>query len=132
MTEVEVLNLAELSRSFATRTKGKEVAGLVGDIIAQTKPKTMVVDWDGVRAASPSFIDEFVNGIQEAVHTESCCSCIVFAGDDSGIINLVDAILTRRAFPIRYVARPDNLDGGPVRMLGNPSREPLHTYAIKS
>ena len=123
MTEVEVFNLAELSRSFATRARGKEVAGLFGDVIAKTKPETIVVGWNGVSAASPSFIDEFVNGIQEAIHTESCCSRIFFTGDDSGIIDLVDDILRRRAFPVSYAARPDNLDGGPVRMLGNPSSQ---------
>lgn len=120
MAVVEVFNLAELSRSFATRTKGKEVAGLVGDIIARTKPGIMAVGWDGVNAASPSFIDEFINGIQ-AIHAGSCRSRIVFTGDDSDIINLVDVILRRRAFPIRYAVQPDNLDRSPVRMLGNPS-----------
>lgn len=123
MVETTVFNLAELSRSFATRTKGKEVAGLVGEVVARSKPETLVVGWNGVRAASPSFIDEFVSGIQAAIHTESCCSRIFFTGDDSGIINLVDTILRRREFPIRYAVRPDNLDEGPVRMLGNPSSQ---------
>ena len=105
MTEAQVFNLAEVSRSFATRTKGKEVAGLVGDIIARTKPTTMVVDWHGVSAASPSFIDELVNGIQEAVRLESDCSRIVFTGDNQGITDLVDAISKRRQFPIQHLAR---------------------------
>ena len=121
--ETTVFNLAELSRSFATRTKGKEVAGLVGEVVARAKPETLVVGWNGVRAASPSFVDEFVSGIQAAIHTESCCSRIFFTGDDSGIINLVDTILRRREFPIRYAVRPDSLDEGPVRMLGNPSSQ---------
>ena len=120
MAEVEIFNLAELSRSFATRMKGKEVAGLVGNVIAKNNPGTIMVDWNGVSAASPSFIDEFVGGIREAVQTESCRSSVVFTGNDPGVMTLVDTILRRREFPVRYAARPDDLNLGSVGMLGEP------------
>ena len=128
MTEVEVFNLAELSRSFATRMKGKEVAGLVGSVIAKNNPGTIVVDWSGVSAASPSFIDEFINGIQEAVQTESFRSSVAFMGNDSGIMTLVDTILRRREFPVRYAARPDDLNLGSVSMLGEPLGQRAVTF----
>jgi hypothetical protein len=120
MKETEVFSLKNISRSFATRAKGQEVTQCVGAIMEAIHPKILLVDFNGVRAASPSFIDEFINGIQ-AIHAGSCRSRIVFTGDDSDIINLVDVILRRRAFPIRYAVQPDNLDRSPVRMLGNPS-----------
>lgn len=118
MAEIEVFNLAELSRSFATRMKGKEVAGLLSDVIARNNVGTVVVGWNGVSAASPSFIDEFVNGIQEVVQRESCRTNIVFTCEDSEVATLVDTILRRREFPVRYVARPDNLVSNSLSMLG--------------
>ena len=107
MAEIEVLNLSDLSRSFASRAKGKEVARLLGDAIAISKPEAVVVGWNGVRAASPAFIDEFVNGIHEILQTEFSCTRILFTGDDSGVINLVDVILKRRESPIRLAVGPD-------------------------
>ena len=119
MAKVEVFTLAELSCFFATRPSGKEVARCFCDIFAQTKPDTMVVGWGGVRAASPSFIDEFVNTIQEDPHAGPHRGSIVFIGENASIIDLVDTVLKRRAFPIRYAVRQDNLDESPVRLLGN-------------
>ncbi len=125
MAGIEVFNLAELSRSFATRMKGKEVAGLLSDVIARNDVGTVVVGWSGVRAASPSFIDEFINGIQEAVQRESCRTNIVFTCEDSEVVTLVDTILRRREFPVRYAATSDDLYGGSVSTLGGPSNQNL-------
>ena len=125
MAGIEVFNLAELSRSFATRMKGKEVAGLLSDVIARNDVGTVVVGWNGVSAASPSFIDEFINGIQEAVQRESCRTNIVFTCEDSEVVTLVDTILRRREFPVRYAATSDDLYGGSVSTLGGPSNQNL-------
>ena len=119
--EVGVFNLADLSRSLATRMKGKEAAWLFSDFVAKNGPGTIVVGWHGVSAASPSFIDEFVKGIQEITQEESCSSSIVFTGEDTEIISLVDTILRRREFPVSYAAKPDDLDIGPVSILGGAS-----------
>ena len=120
MAGIEVFNLAELSRSFATRMKGKEVAGLLSDVIARNDVGTVVVGWSGVRAASPSFIDEFINGIQEAVQRESCRTNIVFTCEDSEVVTLVDTILRRREFPVRYAATSDDLYWGSSEYAGRP------------
>ena len=104
MTAVRVFNLANVSRSFATRTRGEEVAKLVLDFAAKAEPGGVVVDWDGVSAASPSFVDEFVNGIQRAGHAKSRSSRISFTSDNPGIIDLVDAILRRRESSIRFTS----------------------------
>ena len=121
--EAEVFNLAELSRSFATRMKGKEVAGLLSDVIARNNTGTVVVGWNGVSAASPSFIDEFINGIQQAVQKESCHTSIVFTCDNSDVVTLVDTILKRREFLVGYAPRPDDFIGSPVSTLGGPSNQ---------
>lgn len=121
MMEAGVFNLAELSRSFATRMKGREAVGLFSDFVAKNGPGTIVVGWNGVSAASPSFIDEFVKGVKESVQAESCRNNIVFTGEDNEIIGLVDTILRRREFPVSYAARLDDLDGGPVSILGGAS-----------
>ena len=107
MTYMEVFNLADLSRSFATRSRGREVAGLVGNAIARTKSEAIVVGWNGVSAASPSFIDEFVNEIQKVTETDPRCRRIFFTGNHSGIIDLVEAILKRRESPIRFAVASD-------------------------
>ena len=123
--EAEVFNLAELSRSFATRMKGKEIAGLLSDVIARNNEGTVVIGWNGVSAASPSFIDEFIKGIQEAVQKEPGRTSIAFTCEDSEIITLVDTILRRREFPVKCAAKPDDLYDGSVSILGNPSNQNL-------
>lgn len=123
LMETEVFNLSELSRSFATRMKGKEVAGLLSDVIARNNTGTVVVGWNGVSAASPSFVDEFINGIQEAVQRESCRTSIVFTCDNADVVTLVDTILRRREFAVGYAVRPDDLNGSPVSTLGDPSNQ---------
>lgn len=124
MPEVEIFNLAELSRSFATRTRGKEVARLVGGAISKEKPVKMVVSWSGVNAASPSFIDAFVSGVRESVDAEPTSSSIVFADVNEELIDLVDTVLRRREFPVRYAKQSDNLHEDPTNILGDPRRQP--------
>ena len=110
MVRVEVFNLADVSRSFATRTRGKEIASRVLEIAARTESDLVVVDWNGVSAASPSFIDEFVNGIQRATHADSHGNRISFAAEDPGIVSLVDAILRRRGASISFTVQQDKVE----------------------
>ena len=105
MINAEVFSLADISRSFATRARGKEVAGLVADFAAATMTETIIVAWDGVTAASPSFIDEFVDGLHRAIQSDPLSRPISFTADESGVIDLVDVILRRRESPIRIAAR---------------------------
>ena len=65
---MEIFNLSEVARSFATRMIGQKTAECVGELIHTRKPETIVINWDGVRAASPSFIDEFVGGVDGAMN----------------------------------------------------------------
>ncbi len=105
MTKTRTFHLADYSRSFATRTRGQEIAISIAEFVAETKPESIEVAWGGVAAASPSFIDEFVGGIDEVIHSESCGIHIFFTGDEPAIVNLVDTILRRRESPIRFAVR---------------------------
>lgn len=120
MREMEIFNLSGVSSSFATRAKGQEVVRSMCDVIAKTSPKTILVDWYGVSAASPSFIDEFVNGLQGVVHTEARCSRVLFTRADPAITSLLNVILARRAFDIEYAEYPGGLGDNAINVLGTP------------
>ena len=121
MLQVEVFDLASLARSFATRMKGKEASLLVGEIIVSKKPAIMVVDWNGVSAASPSFVDEFVGGVREAIGNEPRCTRMVFTGDNPDLIDMIDTILRRNEFPVQHAASPADVEGDLYGVLGDPS-----------
>ena len=122
MTEMEVFRLTDSARSFATRSKGQEMARRFSEIIEGVAAEIIVVAWDGVRAASPSFIDEFVGGIQKTFEGGSYGRrTVVFTGDDGYIVELVDTILRRREFPVRYALRVDDVLEGTSSYLGHPT-----------
>ena len=80
MMEMEVFRLADLATSFATRMKAREVAELLSNRVQNTKGDAVVVDWNGVNAVSPSFIDEFIGEIGVIMQNQSRGRSIVFAG----------------------------------------------------
>jgi hypothetical protein len=119
--EVEVLKLSDLAPSFVTRSRGHELAKNFRAIIEKATADTIVVGWDGVRAVSPSFIDEFVGGIREVVEHGAYHPTVVFTGDDRYIIELIDTILRRREFPVSYALRADDVEKGTSGTLGHPT-----------
>ena len=56
------------------------------------------------------------------MQNESRGRSIVFAGDDSYIIELIDTILKRREYPLGYALRPDDVREGQLGVLGDPAR----------
>ena len=122
MLQIEVFDLASLARSFATRMKGKEASLLVGEVIVSKKPAIMVVDWNGISAASPSFVDEFVGGVREAMGKGSCCTRMVFTGENSDLIDMVDTILRRNEFPVQHAASPADVEGDLSSASADPPR----------
>ena len=97
MLKAEVFRLSDVSRSFATRMKGEEVGGLVSRGIEDLSPgKTMIIDWSGVVAASPSFVDELVKMLAP------CRNTISFSGMSPYLSGLVEVVSRRRSFPVRY------------------------------
>ena len=125
MSEVEIFRLSETARSFATRSKGQEMAKSFASTLANAKGGEIVLDWSGVTAASPSFIDEFIAGMQEVARNEIRSKTIVFAGDNPEIIDRVDTILKRREFPVQYTLRPEDVEGHAARVLGDRISSPV-------
>ena len=99
MLKSEVFRLSDLSRSFATRMKGEEIGGLVSKGIENLSPdSTMIIDWNGVVAVSPSFVDELVKVLAPRQ------GAIAFSGMSPSLSGLVERVSHRRSFPVRYVA----------------------------
>ena len=114
MREIEIFRLVNVSHSFATRAKGQEVMQSVCDAIARINPEAILVDWTGVSAASPSFIDEFIDGIKR------CHIPTPFTGANPDIAILLDTIARRRAFHIEYAECPKDFDGSSINTLVPP------------
>ena len=119
--EVDVFKLSDSARSFATRSKGQELARKFREVFEAATADTIVVAWDDIKAASPSFIDEFVGGIREVTGETPMQRTVVFSGDDPYVIELVDTILRRRQFPVRFALRSDDVAYGTWGMLGHPT-----------
>ena len=100
-TEQFVFPLVSVARTFATRMKGAEVAQRLDESLAHAKPASIIIRWDDVSVASPSFIDEFIARIQESKIAEF--SEVVFVSVDAEITELLNLILLRRNFPARVV-----------------------------
>lgn len=104
MSETKVFRLADTSPTFATREKGRSVFGqLQGVWSGQSE---LIVDWSGVKAASPGFIDEFISQIFGDAPPAFPASSITFAGDNPEVNDLVDRILNRRGIPLTVTPFP--------------------------
>ena len=118
MTEVEVFNLSDESRSFATRMRGKEIVRLVVTTLEETPQGVVAVNWERVNAASPSFIDEMVTGLQAFIDKDPSRSSIAFSGLGPGIAGTVDAVLSRRGFSVKHLLGTDTFDWNVAEVLG--------------
>ena len=88
--------LSDLRKSFATRSKAGDVFRSFNELVASTETHDVVVDWTGVSAASPSFIDEFVGHCCDAIESRSPCITIKFCVDEKYIVSVISSSLNRR------------------------------------
>ena len=119
MANMEVLRLTDFSHTFATRLKGREMAKHFAEVVNDTTAEYLVVVWNNVNTASPSFIDEFIGGMQEACW-ENRTKSVVFTGDNAYINGLLDAVLTRRKFPVLHVEDVHHIGRCQFGKLGHP------------
>ena len=119
MAETMTFSLADTSRSFATRAKGQEVFAFLSKAREDTQAERVIVDWHGVNAASPSFIDEFVGRICETGPDEGLRDGIVITGDSGRIIELIDTVLRRRGCQLSYALKPEDVLTGRLDLLGD-------------
>ena len=120
MADAEVFELIKLGRVFATRSQAKEIAKRFEEFSRTSQAEILVVGWDDVHAASPSFIDEFVGGVGATMNQVSPTRNLVFSGDDDYIMELVGTILRRRKYPVDYVPSSRDVGCGPHTKLGLP------------
>ncbi len=77
--------------------KGQEAAALLIEHIASVRPALIIVNWEGVRVASPSFIDEFIANIEDKRVAEP--NTVVFTNAEPEIAELLEVITRRRNYP---------------------------------
>ena len=121
MPETVTFSLVDMSRSFATRAKGQEVFAFLSKAREDTEAERVIVDWCGVNAASPSFIDEFVGRICETCPDEGLRDGIVITCDSGRIVELIDTVLRRRGYQLSYALKPEDVLTGRLNVLGDPS-----------
>src|SRR5919106_4420366 len=108
MVETKIFRLKDISRSFATRMRGQEAIKHLYETLQATNTEKVMVDWRGVSAASPSFIDEFVGAVCGAIQRGYLNNRdVIFTGEDHHIIELIDTILQRRGCLIEYALNPE-------------------------
>ena len=91
---------------------------MVTDLLVGRRPEFMVVNWDGVMAASPSFVDEFVGGISVAMNEITPEGRMIFLRDNPDLIEMVGDILKRRGVTVGFVHSLEELGTGHIVELG--------------
>ena len=129
MTEMKVFELSEFGRAFATREKGKAVfESFQGMLDGQPAGQTeAIVDWRGVKAASPSFIDEFVGLVCSDEGNSLLSEGIIFTGSKPYTTELIDTILRRRGCELKYAPTLEAARAGEVSVLGAVTAESLNS-----
>ena len=84
------LNLATSGVTFATRERATAIATEVGS------GDTLELSFDGVRVASPSFVDELI-GRLAATHKQA-----VITGLTPSLVDIVDGVIERRRLKTRF------------------------------
>ena len=114
MSEVEVFRLERFGSSCATREKGRAVfSQLRSELSSQrTARPEVVVDWSGVNAASPGFIDEFIGLLCPEGESSFREDGVIFAGSNDYITQQIHAILLRRGREVRYAKTLEDATAG--------------------
>ena len=89
--EVDVtLRLADHGVTFATRERAPDILGHLGHVALK------VIDFDRVQAVSPSFLDEFFNGLSE--HHER----LMLMNVGEAIEPMIERVLKRKRLKSRF------------------------------
>lgn len=96
MDTTNTFRLSDHANYFATRSKGQELFIELEKMLRE-EVDTVVIDWSGVLAASPSFVDEFLGRCCESVASNTYAPKIAITVDDLHITQLIDSILKRRS-----------------------------------
>ena len=86
---------------------------------------TIIIDWSGVNAASPSFIDEFVGRFCDNPTSRFPAVKTIFKVDNPHIIRLIDMILKLRRCAVAHAPTPAERQSGAMGLLGVDSGLPV-------
>ena len=114
MSNPPVFSMTAAGRGFASRGKGRLVFGQLQAMLAEQPSASpdLIVDWSGVNAASPGFIDEFIGLLCPEGDNNPRWDRIIFAGSNDYITQQIHAILLRRGREVRYAKTlEDAVDG---------------------
>lgn len=120
MSEAPVFRLADSSSSFATRGKGRDMFGSFQGVLngQLAEHPGVIVDWSGVNAASPGFIDEFIGLVCPEGESSSLWHGVIFTGSNLHITGRIDMILRRRGCQLKYAPTPEAAEAGDLSVLG--------------
>lgn len=114
MSNPPVFKMTAAGRGFASRGKGRLVFGQLQDLLAEQPEERpeVIVDWSGVNAASPGFIDEFIGLLYPEGESSFREDGIIFAGSNDYITQQIHAILSRRGREVRYAKTLEDATAG--------------------
>lgn len=114
MPNPPVFNMTAAGRGFASRGKGRLVFGQLQDLLAEqpAASQELIVDWSGVNAASPGFIDEFIGLLCPEGESSFREDGVIFAGSNDYITQQIHAILLRRGQEVRYAKTLEDATAG--------------------
>lgn len=114
MSNPPVFSMTAAGRGFASRGKGRLVFGQLQDLLAEqpAASQELIVDWSGVNAASPGFIDEFIGLLCPEGESSFREDGVIFAGSNDYITQQIHAILLRRGREVRYAKTLEDAAAG--------------------
>lgn len=120
MSKPPEFKMTAAGRGFASRGKARLVFEQLQNKLAEQPAgcQDMIVDWSGVNAASPGFIDEFIGLLCPEGESGFREDGVIFAGCNAYIANQIHAILARRGREVRCVNTPEDPPEWSVARLG--------------
>ncbi len=124
MKETRIFTLKEFGHAFATREKARMVFSHLEKML-QGQPTQLIVDWTGVNAASPSFIDELI-GLLWSNETKGLTpEDITFTSAKPYTTELINKMLHQRNCRLQYAISIEAAQAGETRTLGDvPTQQP--------
>lgn len=106
---MKTFRLSNYATSFATRSKGEEMFLLFNEILIEHDGDVVIVDWVGVTAASPSFVDEFIGRCCDEFLIKSNHVQLKFVVSDPHMAEIITTIVNRRQCEIPLASKESQL-----------------------
>jgi hypothetical protein len=90
--------LVDHGRVLATRTAGREAAARILELLGERRP--LVLNFKGVEAVTPPFLDEVLGAVQTAVGENDETCVVVFFEPNPDVRETLEFVLLRRKVPM--------------------------------